>query len=123
MASGPVVSESVEGPPWPRRGFAVRPVAVPPDVDDPGLVKASGVVVLPRHVRWSDPPRSYDLTDRKDLLSAYEQVMSEGDDNDVRRFVDVDVVLELWDDMVLPERVRRAWASWFRAQRGLDLAC
>ena len=115
--------ESVNATEWPRRGFAARPVAVPDDVDDPSQVKERGVVVLPRHVRWSDPPRSYDLDDLKDRLSVYEQVLSEGTEDDVRRFIDVEVVLELWNDMVLPERVRRAWAEWFRARRGLDLAC
>jgi len=37
------------------------PVAIPEDVDDPSVVKASGAVELPFHVRWSDPPITYDL--------------------------------------------------------------
>ncbi len=37
-------------------GPATRPVAVPEDLNDPSLAKASGHVELPFHVRWSGPP-------------------------------------------------------------------
>ena len=103
-------------------GPAARPVAVPEDVDDPAIDKAHGVVELPLHVRWSGSPKQYDLTKRTDRVRVYEQVLREGTDVDVRHFVEVDELLELWDDLVLPVHVRRAWAQWFR-RRGVDLAC
>lgn len=108
---------------WPRRGFAARPVSIPDDFDRPAAAKVSGVVVLPRHVRWSEPQRQYDLDDPKDRLSVYEQVLQEGTDDDVRDLIDVEVLIAMWDTLVLPERVRRAWADWLRGRRGLDLAC
>ena len=49
--------------------------------------------------------------------------MREGTDEDVRVFIDVDELLDLWDDLVLPVPVRRAWAAWFRKHRSIDLAC
>ena len=104
-------------------GPDARPVAVPDDVDSPGLVKAAGVVELPFHVRWSDPPMRYDLDDRADRIRVYEQVLREGTEKDVAFYVDVDQLLELWEDLVLRPSVRRAWASWFRAHRALDLGC
>jgi len=103
-------------------GTDPRPVAVPDDVDDPRHVKAAGVVQLPTNVRWSGPPKTYDLDDPVDLARVYEQVLREGTDDDVRRFIDVDVLEKLWDTIVVPARVRIAWAEWFRRHRGVDLA-
>lgn len=73
----------------------------------------------PLQVRWSGPPRSYNLADRANRLLVYEQVMIEGLDDDVRAFIDVDEVVTLWDDLVLPRHVRRAWVVWLR--RRLDV--
>lgn len=104
-------------------GPAARPVAVPDDVDDPSLVKAAGRVNLPHHVRWSGPELQYDLADPLDRARVYEQVLREGTDADVRLYVDVDELLAMWDDVVLPPWVRRAWAAWFRRHRGIELPC
>jgi len=104
-------------------GTDPRPVAVPDDVDDPRHVKATGMVRLPSNVRWTGPPKTYDLDDPVDLARVYEQVLREGTDEDVRRFIDVDVLEKLWDTIVVPARVRIAWADWFRRRRRIDLAC
>lgn len=56
-------------------------------------------------------------------VRVYEQVLREGTDFDVRYFIDVDELLDLSDDLVLPVHVRRAWADWYRERRGVDLAC
>ena len=100
-----------------------RPVAVPDDVDDPELVKATGVVELPSWVRWSGPRRRYDLADRRDRALVYEQVLTEGTENDVRYFVVLDDLVELWDELVLPDHVRAAWAAWLEARRGIVVRC
>lgn len=107
----------------PISAHLTRPVAIPDDVDDPSFEKESGTVELPLHVRWSHPPRSYDLDDPRQRRLVYEQVLSEGLDDDVRRFVDVDTLVADWDELVLPARVRRAWADWLLRRRHLVLAC
>jgi hypothetical protein len=104
-------------------GPRARPVAIPEDVDAPGVVKASGLVELPLRVRWSGPPRRYDLADRNDRARVYEQVLSEGTDDDVRLYVVIDELVDLWPDLVLPHHVRLAWASWLAARRGVTVAC
>jgi hypothetical protein len=98
-------------------GPAARPVAVPADIDDPTIVKATGRVELPLHIRWSGPPLVYDLTDRTDRARVYEQVLREGTEDDVRLYVNGEQLLELWDELVLPPQVRRAWACWVRRHR------
>lgn len=93
-------------------GIASRPVAIPDDVDDPQVKKASGVVELPLNVRWSAPFHPYDLSDRKDRMRVYEQVLTEGTEDDVRFFIDVSELVRLWDDIVLSPHVRAAWRDW-----------
>lgn len=107
----------------PISGHSVRPVAIPDDVDDPSIEKASGIVELPLRVRWSHPPRRYDLDEPRDLRRMYEQVLREGTDDDVRRFIDVDTLVRNWDQLVVPPRVRRAWAEWLRRRRSIELKC
>lgn len=103
-------------------GPDARPIAVPDDVDDARHVKAAGRVQLPAAVDWSgDRPLTYDLDDVRERRRVYEQVLREGSDDDVRRFIDVEVLRADWDVLVLPPRVRRAWAEWFRRRRGIDL--
>lgn len=104
-------------------GPDARPVAVPDDVDDPRYVKASGEVELPIWLRWSGERVTYDVSDPSERNRLYEQVLREGGDDDVRQFIDVDVLAEQWDVLVLPPRVRRAWAGWFRLHRGVELPC
>ncbi len=104
------------------RALAQTP-AVPEDLDATDTEKASGLVELPLHVRWSGPSRVYDLGDRKDRARVYEQVLREGNDDDVRRFIRVDDLIELWDELVLPRHVRRAWADWLERHRGVSVPC
>ncbi len=95
-------------------GPETRPVAIPDDVGSLGAQRLRGIVKLPLRVRWSDPRRSYDLANRQDRILVYEQVLAEGTEDDVRQFVDVDELAELWSDLVLPRHVRRAWTAWLR---------
>jgi hypothetical protein len=104
-------------------GPFARPVELPEDVDDRAITKASGRIQLPLHVRWSGPPKTYDLDDRRDRSRVYEQVLREGTREDIRFYIDVDELLELWDDLVLPSYVRRVRANWFSRKRHVELAC
>lgn len=90
-------------------GAVRRPLAVPAQLDDPAIDKATGVIELPRRVRWSGPRRTYDLSKRRDRVRVYEQVLREGTEEDVQRFIRSDDLLDLWDDLVLPAYVREAW--------------
>ena len=69
---------------------------------------------FPLHVRWSGPPITYDLGDRADRARVYEQVLREGTEDDVRFYIDPDQLRDLFDELVLPTPVRRAWEGWFR---------
>ncbi len=118
MAGGSEVTGS-----RPLSSWEAREPCIPGDVDHAGLTKAHGKVTLPLSVYWSGPSPVYDLDDPRERARAYEQVLREGTDDDVRRFVEVDQVIELWDRMVIPPSVRRAWAHWLREHRGVILEC
>ena len=100
-----------------------RPVELPEDVADPLIAKASGCVALTLHVRWSGPIKTYDLSLRQDRARVYEQVLREGTVEDIRFYIDVEQLLDLWTELVLPKSVRLAWAEWFARTRHIKLEC
>lgn len=83
-------------------GPDARPVAVPEDIDGVAVEKALGIVELPLRVRWSGPPKTYDLRRREDRVRLYEQVLREGNDEDVRRYIDIEELARRWNELVLP---------------------
>lgn len=95
-------------------GPDARPVALPSSGYDRAKVRSKGIVVLPVHIRWSEPTVRYDLEDPADLRRVYEQVLREGTPEDIQEFIDVDRLPAIWDDLVLPPRVRRRWAYWLQ---------
>jgi hypothetical protein len=104
-------------------GPDARPIALPDDDDDASTPKAYGLVQLPAHVRWSGAPKTYDLDLHQDRVRVYEQVLREGTADDVRFYVDVDQLIEMWDELVLPRSVRQAWAAWILQHRNVEIAC
>ena len=74
-------------------------------------------MTLPGHVAWS-APRTFDMDNQRQLITMYQTVMTEGLDDDVRYYIDIDVLVELWDDLWLSPYVREAWSAWLH-DRGL----
>jgi hypothetical protein len=71
-----------------------------------------GSVSLPARLFWSGPnPRDvrWDLADPDRRRDLYEIVLIEGDLDDVRRWINPDELIRLWDRMYLPPWVRSAW--------------
>lgn len=87
-----------------RRG---RVVAVSSTL--PRSPQAFARVRLPLHLNWSEPDRIFDLRDRTQRVRLYEIVLREGGPRDILAYVDGALLLDLWDDLVLPLDVREAW--------------
>ena len=62
------------------------------------------------HLNWSAPGRVFDLRSRADRARVYEIVLQEGRPADILTYVDGALLVDLWDDLVLPRAVRSAWA-------------
>lgn len=95
-----------------------RPVSVPDAVPRLPAEQALATVVLPLHLNWSDPGRVFDLSDRSQRARVYAIVLREGSPDDILTYVDGALLVELWDDLVLPRDIRLAWAPVVRNARG-----
>jgi transcriptional regulator with XRE-family HTH domain len=96
-----------------------RSVWVPDHLPRLDLAHAFARVRLPLHLNWSAPGRVLDLGSRADRARVYEIVLQEGRPADVLAYVDGALLVDLWDDLVLPRAVRSAWDPVIHASRGM----
>jgi transcriptional regulator with XRE-family HTH domain len=87
-----------------------RPVEVPTVLPRLPIEKALATVVLPLALNRSDTGRSFDMRRRRDRARPYEIVLREGTPADVLTYVDGAMLVDLWDELVLPKPIREAWA-------------
>ena len=67
-------------------------------------------------LNWSDPGRVSTLADRRQRARMYEVVLTQGEPADIGCLVDGALLVDLWDELVLPRDVRRAWEPVIRAE-------
>lgn len=99
-----------------------RPIVVPNRLPRLLLDEALDVVVLPLHLNWSDRRRSFDLRNRRQRALVYERVLREGGPADVLTYIDGALLVDLWDELVLPPGVRKAWHGVVSGGRGEQVA-
>jgi hypothetical protein len=99
-----------------------RPLRVPDRLPRLRLDRAFAIVELPLHLNWSDRGRLFDLRDRRQRARVYELVLREGGPDDVLAYVDGALFIDLWDDLVLPAKVRAAWSDVVAGRRDEDVA-
>jgi transcriptional regulator with XRE-family HTH domain len=87
-----------------------RVVFVPTRLPRLPAAQALATVELPLTLNWSQPGRIFRLFDRGDRARVYELVLREGAEADVIRYVDGALLVDLWDELVLPRAVRAAWS-------------
>jgi hypothetical protein len=93
------------------RGYA-KPVVVPDRLD---LLAGptSGVVQLPRYLKWSGSAR-YDLDQPGRIADMYRTVLNEAaTTTDLHTYLEQTSLRSLWPDLWLPMSVRRAWEERF----------
>jgi hypothetical protein len=75
-------------------------------------------VELPLTLNWSQRRRVFRLADRGDRARLYELVLRESEPEDVLRYVEGVLLVDLWAELVLPTYLRGAWEPLIR--RALD---
>lgn len=86
-----------------------KPAWVPDRLPRLDAVWALAAVELPLHLNWSSPGRVFDLRSRADRARVYEIVLQEGRPDDILAYVDGVLLADLWNDLVLPRKLRSAW--------------
>lgn len=97
-----------------------RSAAVPDQVPDLPVRAAVRRLEMPLHLDWSRPGRRVDLSDRRQRARAYEVVLREGRPEDIESIVDGALLVDLWDELVLPRRLRTAWQPLIDEAVGRD---
>ena len=90
-----------------RRG---RVFTVPDRLSRLPVSRALATITLPLHVSWSEPGRVSHLAVRGERARVYEALLREGRPADIGAHVDGALLVDLWDELVLPRDVREAWA-------------
>jgi transcriptional regulator with XRE-family HTH domain len=96
-------------------GHAVYVPAVLPRLP---LDRALRRVRLPLQLNWSQPGREFDLSDRRQRARVYEIVLRDGTGEDIWDYIDGALLVDLWQDLVLPAQLRREWQPLVDAVRG-----
>jgi len=91
-------------------GARGRKVVVPNRLPQQPVECAPAVVELPLALNWLRPGRVFRLAERADRARVYEIVLREGGSDDVLRYIDGALLVDLWPDLVLPRDVRAAWS-------------
>ncbi len=87
-----------------------KPTWIPDRLPRLDVAHALAAVELPLHLNWSAPGRVFDLRSRTDRARVYEIVLQEGTPADILTYIDGALIVDLWEDLVLPRSVRSAWA-------------
>ena len=66
-------------------------------------------VRLPLVLNWSTPGQVFSCRRRHDRARLYETLLAEGLPGDLERWVDGALLLDLWEEIVLPQAIRAAW--------------
>lgn len=77
--------------------------------------RAFATVLLPGpHHDWPARRQQYNLADRTDRARAYELVLREGSPTDMLDYIDGTLLVDIWQDLDLPDPIRRAWHPLIR---------
>lgn len=72
----------------------------------------AGVMELPHHLYWGPVPTA-DLSSAQGVAKAYQAVITEGGPADQIALLDRELLMAVWPDLALPDRVRLLWEQRF----------
>lgn len=90
----------------------LKPYAVPNSLDELHG-PSSGWVELSHSLYWAPGSRRFNLDEDDGVKRVYVSALAEGTLADVQDLVNADRLAEIWDELVLPTRVRDLWEKQF----------
>ena len=92
-----------------------RPIFVPDQLWRLDVSTMFKPVVLPLALNWSRSGHEFDVRDRGQRGRLYEVVIREGMPKDLMAYVDGALLIDSWNDLVLPRNVRSHWQPLIEA--------
>jgi len=92
-----------------------RSIWVPTRLGRLDVSEALATVTLPLHLNWSQPRRTFRLADRAQRARAYEIVLQEGGPEELAAYIDGALLVDVWDELVVPRDIRQAWTPLIAA--------
>lgn len=89
----------------------MKPYDVPDQLNDLHGPR-SGRIELPLNVYWG-PQATVDLDTLSDVVKTYQAALREGRVVDQVELLNRDLLVEVWSELLLPDRVRDLWESRF----------
>lgn len=89
----------------------IKPYVAPAKFDELRGPRA-GRLELPLNVYWG-PQATVDLDTLSGVVKAYEATLREGRVIDQVHLLNPDLLVEVWPELLLPDRVRELWESRF----------
>ena len=80
---------------------------------DPERAFSTVLLPGPDH-HWPAPRQRYHLRDRTDRARAYELILREGSPSDLLDYIDGALLVDIWEELDLPDPIRRAWQPLIR---------
>lgn len=88
-----------------------RPIYVPDQLWRLDVNTLFEPVILPLALNWSRPGHEYEVRDRRQRARLYEVVIREGMPQDLMAYIDGALLIDSWNELVLPRNVRVHWQS------------
>ena len=90
-------------------GYRGKPFHVPDSLPSLPLGQAIRIVELPNRLAWSGQERVRNLADRSDRRFVYKQVIEEGTEEDILKYIDGRFLVDLWDELLIAPVIQELW--------------
>ena len=86
-----------------------RPFFVPNRLPQQPPHCALAKIQFPISVYWSEPGRTFDLSEHADRMYAYQILIQEGRPENFLSVMDGTLLLDMWEELFLPRDIRPTW--------------
>ena len=87
-----------------------KPYYAPQDLDEL-RGPTEGYIRLPHSVHWGSSNRLFCLTKHGSLRQAYQTLLEEGTIDDLKSYLNAEVLRAIWDDLRIPPRMNALWQN------------